>query len=451
MKITDLNPEGGIGANSLLLEIGVFRILVDCGLHPKRTGASALPALKQLGTADLDLVVLTHCHLDHLGSLPIVLRHQPHPAVLMSIPSLHLAERMLHNSVNVMLREREEKGIKDYPLFTHGEVEQCATRFFGQMYGQPRTLHKDGEKITLTLHPAGHVAGAAGLLIEYRKQRIFLTGDVLFQRQETLAGARFPAVDTEILVMETTRGATQREAGRDRETELERLIETINHTYQAGGSILVPVFALGRMQEIFAVLARARREGRLVKCPVFATGLGMDLVDRFDEIHRKTQLIQFSRSATKILKVEKPAKEILPGRPPRQGLYILSSGMLVEHTPSYKMAAALLGEHKHAICFVGYCDPDTPGGRLLASNAGDSFLFDKLDYNCPVRARVEKFELSGHADRDELVDFALARKPRSILLTHGDPPARAWFKETFAARAPEIEVIDPEPLKSYKL
>jgi Cft2 family RNA processing exonuclease len=452
MKVTDLNPEGGIGANSILLEIGVFRIIIDSGLNPKKSGREALPSLASTLGKDIDLIVLTHCHLDHLGSLPLILRQHREAAVLMSIPSLHLAERMLHNSVNVMLREREEKGTKEYPLFTHGEVEQVASRFFGQMFGQPRKLHKDGEFLTITLYPAGHVAGAASVLIEYRHQRILVSGDILFSKQETLAAARPPEGDVDTLILETTRGATERDPALTREAEVDRLIATINHTIEGGGSVLIPVFALGRMQELFAILARARREGRLVKCPVSAAGLGMDLVDRFDEIHRKTNLINFSRASCKVLKVERPPKEILPGKSPTvPSLYILSSGMLVEKTPSYKMAAALLANHKNAICFVGYCDPDTPGGRLLETAEGETFLFGDLDYSCPVRARIERFEMTGHADRDELVDFALSRNPRTVILTHGDPPAREWFRTEFSVRAPDLKVIDPEPLKAYKV
>ena len=67
------------------------------------------------------------------------------------------------------------------------------------------------------------------------------------------------------------------------------------------------------------------------------------------------------------------------------------------------------------------------------------------------RAKIERFELSGHADRDELLDFALQATPRAIVLTHGDPPARAWFAEQLALNAPKIKVIDPVPLKTYQV
>ena len=126
MKLTDLNRAGGIGSNSLLLQLGDLRILVDCGLHPKVPGRQGTPDLVALRGKRLDLIILTHCHLDHLGSLPVVMREHPDTPVVMTQPSRMLAERMLHNSANVMLRQRDEDNIKDYPLFTHEEIERVA-------------------------------------------------------------------------------------------------------------------------------------------------------------------------------------------------------------------------------------------------------------------------------------------------------------------------------------
>jgi len=118
MKLTDLNREGGIGANSLYCELGSFKFLVDAGLHPKKVGFGALPDFSRIKDVRLDFVVLSHCHLDHLGALPVVMRDRPDTEVLMSMPSQVLAERMLHNSCNVMKRQREEHSIPEYPLST---------------------------------------------------------------------------------------------------------------------------------------------------------------------------------------------------------------------------------------------------------------------------------------------------------------------------------------------
>src|SRR4029077_5667135 len=105
-------------------------------------------------------------------------------------------------------------------------------------------------------------------------------------------------------------------------------------------------------------------------------GLGMDLCDYFDDITRKTGLVHFTRTILKELKVKKTPRELVPGKEPaQQGIYVVSSGMMVEKTASYILASGLAGSAKHSICFVGYCDPDTPGGQLQAAKNGDQFLF----------------------------------------------------------------------------
>ena len=231
-----------------------------------------------------------------------------------------------------------------------------------------------------------------------------------------------------------------------------RLVASINDTIQRGGSFLIPVFALGRMQEVLAILHDARKFGRLVDCPIFGSGLGLDLVDYFDEISRKTKHLQFNRSIVKDLKIKPLPRKLTPGQDSGQkSLYIVSSGMMVEKTPSNTLASGLLGHARNTIGFVGFCDPETPGGRLLAAKNGDRFLFESAHVQSKVQARIERFELSGHADREELLSFAVQTAARSIVLTHGDPPARAWFAQQLAAQLPAAKVLDPVPGQTYQV
>ena len=124
---------------------------------------------------------------------------------------------------------------------------------------------------------------------------------------------------------------------------------------------------------------------------------------------------------------------------------------MVDHTPSYSLASTLLAHGRNALCFVGYCDPSTPGGQLLEKKPGDLFVFEDIDYQCPIRAQIERFEMSGHADREEILDYALAAKPKTILLSHGDPGARAWFETAIKQADPNIRVIDPVPLEAAQI
>lgn len=452
MKLIDLNRDGGIGANSLYCQLGDFHLVVDSGLHPKQAGRQAAPDLRPLQGLEVDLVVVTHCHLDHIGSLPLLLRDQAQAPAVMTVPSRMLIERMLHNSANVMTREREEKGVADYPLFRHEDIDRLVPRLHPHPFSHPKRFSGRRDEIEFTFHPAGHIAGAAGLEVVHKHRRIFFTGDVLFEAQRTLGPAKFPVGPFDTLVLETTRGATERPAERTRGAEVRRLVETLNATIQRGGSALIPVFALGRMQEVLAILHDARKFGRLVDAPIYASGLGLDLCDYFDEIARKTSLVHFTRTILKDLKVRKAPRDLVPGKPPpTPGIYVVSSGMVVENTPSYTVASCLLGGAKNAICFVGYADPETPGGQLQAAATGEDFLFAAANVKVRIRAHLEKFELSGHADREELLDFAVQARPRSVVLTHGDPPARAWFAEQLRERLPHAKVLDPVPLQEYRV
>ena len=450
MKLIDLNRLGGIGANSTYVQIGSFNILIDAGLNPKELGYDAMPDFSPIEDVELDLIILTHCHLDHLGSLPVVSGHNPEAPVITSVPNIELAPRMLRNSINVMKRQREEHGISDYPLFLHRDVVDLSKRLVAQRYDRGEIYTKGNEKIEVILHSSGHVAGAAAVELLHAGRLIVFSGDVLFDHQRTLPGAKLPQGEIDTLILETTRGASARQPDLTRKSEVARLIAQIETILQRGGSCLIPVFALGRMQELFKIIYEARNNGHIPKTPIYAAGLGMDICNYFHKIHERTGLIDFSFKMMEKLNVRALDPNMRPGRDlPRKGIYIVSSGMMVEHTPSYKVAASLLPHANNGLCFVGYCDGDTPGGKLLASRDEGSFFFETLDYLAPIRASIEQFDLSGHADREQLAEYATQSQARSIVLTHGDPDARAWFQTTLNQSLSEGTVLDPVPLTEY--
>jgi Cft2 family RNA processing exonuclease len=204
------------------------------------------------------------------------------------------------------------------------------------------------------------------------------------------------------------------------------------------------------MQELFKILHEARKAHRLPQCPIHAAGLGMAVCEYFDKIRRKTQLIDFNINILESMHVRPIDLNMRPGRDlARKGIYLVSSGMMVEHTPSYKIAASLLPHPNNGLCFVGYCDPDTPGGQLLARRESASFFFDALDYLAPIRASIDQFDLSGHADREELLEYARHSEARSIVLTHGENEARAWFEGALAKALPKSKILNPKPGLAY--
>jgi Cft2 family RNA processing exonuclease len=446
MKLTDLNAPGGIGANCLLLQFDGLNILIDAGIHPKRIGAEALPRLDKLRSLQLDLIFLTHCHLDHVGALPVIAREHPQTPIIMSRDTEAFYRRMLRNSCTVMERQRAEQGITDYPLYSYRDITACNRQAIGLAPGQPRQFEgASGDRITFTLHRAGHIPGAVGILLEYHHRRIFHSGDVLFSDTPLLDGARFPEGPMDTVILETTRGATTRT--NPREAELERLLACIRQTVSRGGSILIPTFALGRMQELITVFHAARTRGNLPRVPIYLTGLGMDLLNPFDRIARKASHLRLKARMVRELGAVKLPESHHPGRE-APGIYLLSSGMMVENTPSWKTAAALLDSPRNTIAFVGYCDPDTPGGQLRKTRPNQPFAFPGLRQSVPARAHIEAFDLSSHADREDLLAYAMARNPRSLVLNHGDPQARDWFHQQIAHSHPACSIIDPPPLQT---
>ncbi len=452
MRIRNLNPDADIGASAWWLELDGHRLLLDAGVHPKREGRDSLPLLDLVKGQELDAIAITHCHHDHVGGLPVAVRQHPHAHVLMTELSYFLVERVLHNSVNVMKRQREELGIREYPLYSHDEVDDMAPLFQGFKYNREiewaafQKHNATGASPTLEFYDAGHALGSAGVLVRGRRETLFYTGDVCFHDQTILKGARFEDVRADVLIMETTRGTRVPTPGFEREAEVDRLIAAVRETLKRKGSVLIPTFALGRSQEILAALALAMRAGQLKPQPIYIGGLGRVFTEIYDleahRAHRRHSNLQLNEALNLIVleKGQAESMRLTGGR-----IFVVTAGMMSEHTAAHDLAARMMGDKRHGIFFVGYADPDTPGGRLKASQPGKPFSFSPGAGRLTRQCEVRDFDLSAHANRDELLDFVSEVEPRAVVLGHGDGPARAWFAEQIAARHPKMKVIQPKP------
>lgn len=458
MRIVNLNPDTDIGASAWLLDIEGHRLLMDAGTHPKREGRASLPLYDLIKKEEVDAIALSHCHHDHVGSLPVALRYFPKAHVLMSELSYFLIERVLHNSVNVMTRQRDEVGIRDYPLFTHDEVDDIAPVFQGFKYNREvdwASFHKTRAGLpspTLEFYDAGHALGSAGIMVRGRKETVFYTGDVSFGDQTILKGARFEDVKADVLIMETTRGNRALPVGFTREKELERLTHAIERVLKRKGCILIPTFALGRTQEILALLALLTRSGRLKHQPIYIGGLGRVFTEIYDleshRTHRQHSNLQL-REALNLVVLE-------PGQVQKMKLsggriFVITAGMMSENTAAHDLALRMVGDERQAIFFVGYADPDTPGGRLKAAKPGQTFLFSPSGGELTRRCELEDFDLTAHANRDELLSLVGQVSPRVVLLGHGNDESRRWFEKQIRARHPKIKVIQPGPGKSVEV
>ena len=455
MRILNLNPATDIGASAWFVEIEGHRLLLDAGTHPKHEGRDSLPLYKLIAKEEVEAIALTHCHHDHVGSLPVALRHFPKAHVLMTELSYFLIERVLHNSVNVMTRQRDELGIQEYPLYSHDEVDEIAALFQGFRYnrevewGAYQKTRAGLASPTLEFYDAGHALGSAGVMVRGQKETLFYTGDVCFGDQTLLRGARFDDVKADVLIMETTRGNRAVPPGFSREDEIQRLTAALDRVLKRKGCVLIPSFALGRTQEILALLALLMKAGKLKRQPIYIGGLGRVFTEIYDleahRAHRNHSNLKLTEALNLVV--------LEPGQVDKMRLsggriFVVTAGMMSEHTAAHDLAARMAGDERQAIFFVGYADPDTAGGRLKAAKPGATFVLSGSAGEVTKRCEVQDFDLTAHANRDELLDFVGQVSPRAVLLGHGEAESRNWFEQQIRARHPKIKIIQPEPGKS---
>jgi Cft2 family RNA processing exonuclease len=455
LKIINLTRGTEIGANSYYLEMGRHRLVLDCGMHPKNTGEDALPNFKAIAGREIEAILISHAHQDHIGTLPVLMRRFPTARIFMTEATAEIGNVLLHNSVNVMTRQREEIGravVGLYPLFTHRETDRASKRWRWCPLRQrisiagERAPQREKDALTFEFFDAGHVLGSSGILLRTEGRTVFYTGDVNFDDQTIMEAAVFPESKIDVLIMECTRGDHAKPAGWTRPSEERRLAEAIATAFARRSCVLIPVFALGKTQEILAMLYKFRRERLLPEFPIYIGGLSSKMTDIHDRrahmARRQLPRLQLMREAAPFILNDETVRDapLLPGR-----IYVLSSGMMIPKTLSNVLGRRLIENPQHSIFFVGYASPESPAGLLREARSNGEVALDPHKPAQRVRCNIEQFQFSAHATREALIDYAKKLSPGKIVLVHGDPPAVEWMRATLSAALPRSEIIVPAP------
>ena len=453
MRIINLNPDTAIGASSWFVEIDGHRLLMDAGTHPKREGYDSLPLYKHIAKEDVDAIAISHCHHDHIGSLPIAARHFPKAHVMFTELSYLISERVLHNSVNVMQSKRIEHGIAEYPLFEHRELDDIEDGFETRNLERPFDLDPAGS-MRATFHDAGHILGSVGVTIEGDGKKIFYTGDVNFEHSTLQKGACFPEATVDALIVETTRGEQARDPKYDRSTEENEFASAIKGVIGRKGSVLIPVFAMGKTQEVLGMLHRFKQEGLIPKhTPIYIGGLSTKMTQVYDRFSGQSRRHLPNFRFLKDMELEAGSKKRKGPIPFHPGcIYALSSGMMSEKTVSNNFARqGVLENAKHGLFFVGYADPETPGGKIRQAKPGEMVELDPAFPAVPLNCEMRIFDFSGHSTRDAILNYILKVAPKKAFLVHGDDGAVEWFRQEITRRLPNTEVIIPQPGIEYEI
>ncbi|MBW8485562.1 MBL fold metallo-hydrolase [Actinomadura parmotrematis] len=386
--------------------------------------------IEQALAGPLDAVVVTHAHLDHCGYVPALVARRPGLRVIATPETVRLMPVMWADSVKVMRgrdRDRTRWGLAEAgALYDHADLEDAARSCEELRFGAARRI---GE-LTVELFPAGHILGAAGVVVHAGGDRAVITGDISGFRQESVDGYALPdaARGAGLLVMEST-CCTEEHRGRD--ARVGDLVRAAREVCDGGGRVLVPAFALGRAQEIALILRR-----HLPGVPVRIDGMARELSELFEASTAGTDhpLEIFGGGVA-------PANRPADLDSFRRSVVITTSGMLTGG-PAVQWARRILPDPGSALFVSGYQDEESPGRALLrlAGEGGGAFTLPDHggDVTVPVRARVETMRLSGHADRAALLDIADEVAAREIMLVHGLRGRQRRFGEVLEMRGHDV-------------
>lgn len=421
-------------------------------MHPKNTGEDALPNFKAIGESEVEAILISHAHQDHIGTLPLAMRRFADARIFMTEATAEVGSVLLHNSVNVMTRQREEIGEMSYPLFTHREIDRasdrwrwCPMRRRISIAGE-RAAELDKDTLSFEFFDAGHVLGSTGVMLRAEGQTVFYSGDVNFDDQTIMQAAVFPDRKIDVLILECTRGDHAKPEGWTRAGEERRLAEALATAFERDACVLIPVFALGKTQEVLAMLHKFRRQRLLPEFPIYIGGLSSKFTDIYD---RRTHTTRRQLPRLKLMKEVAPFilnDETVRDTAVRGGrVYVLSSGMMIPKTLSNVFTRRIIENPQHSIFFVGYANPDSPAGLLRAAGQGGDVALDPDKSPQRIRCNIEQFQFSAHATRESLIDYAKNLSPKKIVLVHGDPPAVEWMRGTLSNELPNSDVIVPTP------
>ena len=421
-------------------------------MHPKNTGEDALPNFKAIGDREVEAILVSHAHQDHIGTLPVGIRRFPSARIFMTEATADVGSVLLHNSVNVMTRQRGEIGEMSYPLFTHREIDRASQRWRWCPLRQrisiagERAAQREKDTLTFEFFDAGHVLGSTGVLLRGEGQTVFYSGDVNFDDQTIMQPAVFPEEKIDVLIMECTRGDHAKPEGWTRAGEERRLAKALAAAFEREACVLIPVFALGKTQEVLAMLYKFRRQRLLPEFPIYIGGLSSKFTDIYD---RRTHMTRRQLPRLKLMREVAPFvlnDETVRDTAVRGGrVYVLSSGMMIPKTLSNVFARRIIENPQHSIFFVGYANPDSPAGLLRETGQGGEVALDPHKPPQRIRCNIEQFQFSAHGTRESLIDYAKRISPKKILLVHGDPPAVEWMRTTLSNELSGSEVIVPTP------
>lgn len=452
MKVQFLGAAGTVtGSKTLIESDNGTRILVDCGLFQ---GGKLLRSFNwnplSVLPSTIDYVVLTHGHLDHCGWLPRLVNEGFDGKIFCTGPTKSISNLILQDSAKIQEEEAEKANKEHYskhdpaePLYTVEQADKVLPYFKVIAIDTPFELE---EGIMATYFYAGHILGACSIALEIDGRRLVFSGDIGRDNDVLLYPPVHPK-QADYIFLESTYG-NKKHPDNDPKAELEACI---NETYERGGTVVIPSFAVERVQSIMYLIWQLKKEGRIPDMPyIIDTPMGIKVLDIFTD-NEKWHKLKWEECTgmcamfTMISNYEETIEAIYDDRPK---VVIAASGMITGgRVLSYLERYIVRPET--TVVIVGYQAEGTRGRKLLEGEK-EIKIYGRY---YPVEAKVIEIEgLSAHGDQDDLVNWLsdLENKPKNIFLVHGEADSFTELKAVIETRY-GYECIIPELEQSIEL
>ncbi|MCB9262586.1 MAG: MBL fold metallo-hydrolase [Flavobacteriales bacterium] len=439
------------GSMYLLTLTDGYNILIDCGLNYEKDVAREENAKFPFDPQDIDLVVLTHAHIDHSGNLPTLFARGYEGKILCTEPTWRLSDILLMDSANIEAKRTSGKKNKKTGakrLFGHKQVMDVVQSMVTLKFNKPFSIR---ENMRVELVPAGHILGASSIVFSIVEKgeeiRVGFTGD-LGKNDAKIIMKPQPMINLNYLIMEGTYGSRLH---RDPRSPEDCLIHYIKKTcIEQPGRLIIPAFSVGRTQAILFTLNRIFREAKLPAIQVFTDSpLGIssgniheDFAEYFNEeakdfAQKYGDLFRFKD----LLIVEDKEDEEIMNRHYKPSIIVSSSGML-DGGRIQKHIADNLQNPMCTILIAGYCTEGTLGAELLAGKK-------TVKANNKIRdvyAKIESTDVfSAHPDQIGLTQYfqnvlSGSQNLKKVFLAHGDKDSLATFKTVLQPHFTQIEI-----------
>jgi metallo-beta-lactamase family protein len=430
LRLTFHGAAGEVTGSMHLLEVGPYRVLLDCGLFQgNRAEARRKNAEFPAGALEADAVVLSHAHIDHAGRLPLLVRMGYRGPIYCTAATRDLAAVMLPDSGHIQEADAEflrRRGREVEPLYTAADAQAVAGLMVAVAYDAP---HDVLPGIRLTFTEAGHILGSASIHLELdgpgRARHVVFSGDVGRRGLPIIRDPAPPALadPADVLIVESTY------AGRVHETVEEsgtRLAGHVAAVAARGGKIFVPAFAVGRTQEILYELHRLVRDGRIPEVPVYVDSpLAVEATDVFRRhaatFDRDERLVRNVRDIFDLPNVHyvrsvDESKALNGRRGP--AVIIAASGMAETGRIVHHLRNGL-GDHRNLVLIVGWQASHTLGNKLREGRREVRVFGEPVEVRAGVAALAG---YSAHGDREDLAEWVggLGPPPRRAFCVHGE-------------------------------